>query len=103
MIIYGEAIVPPPIKTWTWNLKETVTIVTLNVIIKFKSNNVFYSKISTERDIDSYLRYDSTVAASANSHQAEFHFTNEAYRTIKFYEEPTGELLTWLQANGTRT
>ena len=27
---------------------------------------------------------------------------NDAYRTITFDEEPTGDLLTWLEANGTR-
>lgn len=27
---------------------------------------------------------------------------NEAYRTITFLEAPTGDLLTWLQANGTK-
>ena len=29
------------------------------------------------------------------------HWYNEAYRTITFDAEPTGELLTWLQANVT--
>ena len=29
-------------------------------------------------------------------------WTNEAYRTITFETAPTGELLTWLQANGTK-
>ena len=28
-------------------------------------------------------------------------WTNQAYRTIIFDEEPTGDLLTWLQANAT--
>lgn len=28
-------------------------------------------------------------------------WTNQAYRTITFDEEPTGDLLTWLQANAT--
>ena len=29
-------------------------------------------------------------------------WTNEAYRTITFENAPTGDLLTWLQANGTK-
>lgn len=29
-------------------------------------------------------------------------WTNQAYRTITFLETPTGDLLTWLQANGTK-
>lgn len=29
-------------------------------------------------------------------------FVNQAYRTITFLEPPTGELLTWLQANGAK-
>lgn len=29
-------------------------------------------------------------------------WVNVAYRTITFDEEPTGDLLTWLEANGTR-
>ena len=28
-------------------------------------------------------------------------WANQAYRTITFDEEPTGDLLTWLQANAT--
>lgn len=28
-------------------------------------------------------------------------WNNQAYRTITFDEEPTGDLLTWLQANAT--
>lgn len=28
-------------------------------------------------------------------------WSNQAYRTITFDEEPTGDLLTWLQANAT--
>lgn len=29
-------------------------------------------------------------------------WTNQAYRTIIFDEEPTGDLLTWLQRNATK-
>lgn len=29
-------------------------------------------------------------------------WANQAYRTITFLEDPTGDLLTWLQANGTK-
>lgn len=29
-------------------------------------------------------------------------FANQAYRTLTFLEPPTGELLTWLQANGVK-
>lgn len=29
-------------------------------------------------------------------------WVDQAYRTITFIEPPTGDLLTWLQANGTK-
>lgn len=29
-------------------------------------------------------------------------WVNQAYRTITFLEPPTGDLLTWLQANGVK-
>lgn len=47
-------------------------------------------------------RFDNTVALSA-VYSPEFNrWTNEAYRTITFLAPPTGDLLTWLQANGTK-
>lgn len=46
-----------------------------------------------------YLLYDNTWVAHANNDHKPATWTNEAYRTITFDEEPTGDLLTWLQAN----
>ncbi len=49
-----------------------------------------------------YLLYDNTWVAHADNDSKPATWTNEAYRTITFEEEPTGDLLTWLQANATQ-
>ena len=68
--------------------------------INFTSNGNSYSKFSYNF-IDpfegSYLVYGTTNVYGTNTS-----WTNEAYRTITFTKPPTGDLLTWLQANGVK-
>lgn len=63
----------------------------------FVSNGVSYSSIRLDPDktLEDELLYDSTTVYYYN-------WKNQAYRTIAFSEPPTGALLTWLQANGTK-
>lgn len=46
-----------------------------------------------------YIYYDNTWVYDNDDHAG---WANEAYRTITFNTAPTGDLLTWLQANGTK-
>lgn len=65
--------------------------------IAFVSKNTLYSKIAVGPQVDRALRYnDNEVWAWKTG------WLDQAYRTIAFLEAPTGELLTWLQSNGTK-
>lgn len=61
--------------------------------VEFTSNNTSYNRLTLGRAANIIL-YDNTVVCSGGIMQ-------EAYRQIIFAEPPTGDLLTWLQANGT--
>ena len=68
--------------------------------INFTSNGNSYSKFSYNfsSPMAAYLVYGTTNVYEVNSHA----WTNEAYRTVIFATSPTGDLLTWLQGNGTK-
>ena len=77
---------------------------TTEIPINFTSNGKSYSMIKIEYGIGGeptpYLLFDSDIiyyAPSSNN----IVWTDEAYRTITFETEPTGDLLTWLQVNAT--
>ena len=86
-----------------WVLNETINATDgLNTAISFSSNNqsfdtfyTHYSPLKEEYVID-YILNSIHYNAYNNG------WTNEAYRTITFETAPTGDLLTWLQANGTK-
>lgn len=75
------------IKSWSYN-------------INFTSNGNSYSNFSYNftSPIAAYLVYGTTNVYETNSQS----WTSEAYRTITFATAPTGDLLTWLQANGVK-
>lgn len=76
-----------------------------NIIVNFISNNIKFTSISVKGGINAKLYYDNTPVAQAElSHDGHDirNWYDEAYRTITFLEPPTGDLLTWLQANGTK-
>ena len=64
--------------------------------IAFTSNSENFTSIYPQYDAD-YIRlfYDDKVVWDGE-------WTNQAYRTITFATAPTGDLLTWLQQNGTK-
>lgn len=69
--------------------------------IKFSSNGKQFSRIVFEEPsrFSQYLYYDDLAVANAAG-SGYYHFVvDQAYRTITFDEPPTGDLLTWLQAN----
>lgn len=83
-------------ETWVLNTRiDDRTAKTFN--ISFVSSNNSFSLIEVKYvAYQTMLYYDSKVAYGNGS------WTNEAYRTIVFDTAPTGDLLTWLQANGTK-
>ena len=100
-------------ETWLINEVPTIEPLTLDENIKiynanFISNGITFKNIGLSNEMVpgkptnlANIQYDtglSTTTPAYNSGRWE----NEAYRTITFETEPTGDLLTWLQANGTK-
>ena len=65
----------------------------------FVSNNQNFVKL-TGTSVAPDIGIDATICIAARTKTDGW--VNEAYRTITFETAPTGELLTWLQANGTK-
>ena len=83
--------------TETWLLKENPSLIDLAVNIKFTSNGRNFTRLDLSNRFQ-YISYEPNDANVYNGRQ----WSNEAYRTITFATPPTGDLLTWLQANGTK-
>lgn len=85
----------------TWVLNETVDdSADFSYDVDFVSNEVEYQQISCNImfGIIGYLPKGATNKTVAYKGG----WQNQAYRTITFATAPTGDLLTWLQANGTK-
>lgn len=85
----------------TWVLNETLDVFdgmppTTNIL--FISNGTQYSKISNSGGITASILYDTTEVYSYEFQT----WTNTAYRTLTFDTAPTGDLLAWLEVNGTK-
>lgn len=88
----------------TWVLNADLGAEHVNkTTIPFVSNNMQFVAIEiSTRNIGpqgAYYYTDDTTPTVACEYNT---WTNEAYRTITFATAPTGDLLTWLQANGTK-
>lgn len=89
----------------TWLLNESITIdAAHNWSINFTSNNESFVGINIlaagpQREI-----YYSATPPASDGYAYSFPagWLNQAYRTVTFATAPTGDLLTWLQANGTK-
>jgi len=90
-------------KKSTWVFQEDMSSKTVsrkNFDARFTCDNSMYTGIDYQSILTrTYVRYvsdsgDVTVYSTNGWKQ-------ESYRTITFEEEPTGDLLTWLQANAT--
>ena len=82
----------------TWVLNETFDSggQENSFTTNFVSNNTNYTSLSYGSNPRDHITYDSTDVYFNGS------WSNPAYRTITFETAPTGDLLTWLQANGTK-
>ena len=94
---------------YTWVLNKNPNLSRgLNINVSFTSNGTQFSAIfSTYNEYGGYayrLKYNRPQSTAIQAYyyiatSGQFGWTDEAYRTITFDEEPTGDLLTWLQAN----
>lgn len=81
----------------TWVLNSTVdpsSTVIFNV--DFTSNGLSFSSIVLSTNLRVQISYDSTTVKMLGN------WASEAYRKLTFDTPPTGDLLTWLQANGVK-
>lgn len=96
---------------YTWVLNKNPNLSSgLNINVSFTSNGTQFSAIfSTYNEYGGYayrLKYNRPQSTAIQAYyyiatSGQFGWTDESYRTITFDEEPTGDLLTWLQANAT--
>ena len=100
----------------TWLINEVPLITPLEkstiFTVDFKSNNVQYHTLSIQKAFDPDAPKGVTIGYGSSSDIGGItyiydvtggsHWENQTYRTIEFVEEPTGDLLTWLQANATQ-
>lgn len=94
----------------TWVMKDNPdTSVEIDVTINFISNATSFNRIwvGTGNPIDNMQNV--VYGLPAGGYNMAYYgtnsaWTNDGYKTLIFNEtEPTGELLTWLQANGTKS
>lgn len=62
----------------------------------FTSNGLSFSSIAVSINLRRQISYGSTVVKAFDA------WTSQAYRKLTFDAPPTGDLLTWLQANGVK-
>ena len=85
----------------TWVLNESLYLSSYNVYdASFTCNGTTYAGIYTTTSVVTYL-FDISQLEGQRVY-TRYGWDNEAYRTIVFDESPSGELLTWLQRNGTK-
>ncbi len=88
--------VPKPITSETWVLNETLTLTSNTFSANFTANNSTYTEIwMSDREL-AYGDSGNVVYATKGG------WIDEANKTLVFATAPTGDLLTWLQANGTK-
>ena len=89
----------------TWVLNSTLSGTLAEQNTNFTSNNTsFVSIVASGNNPMSYaLKYKTSDGSYNEVFQPQLGWVaGEAYRTITFETAPTGDLLTWLQSNGTK-
>lgn len=90
----------------TWLLNDYIGDSPLSVTdAGFISNDTHFAWLSAKYQMGSaYIIYSTGYAMSDKEVTVYVNraWQEQAYRTLTFDEEPTGDLLTWLEANGTR-
>ena len=95
---------PPMVRPWsdgrTWLLNELLHPFWAKYEVTFVSNGKSFHAFYGYGPASWVLYYVDTIGNMKVYSSGTW--TNEAYRTVEFDEAPTGDLLTWLEANGTR-
>ena len=89
----------------TWIIKDNAAGELVTTQISFTSNGQKFTSIGTYyTSTFIVLRYDNNEVAGYDlaGGGVVYEFDDEAYRKLTFDTPPTGDLLTWLQANATR-
>ena len=90
----------------TWVIKNDASGVFATTQISFTSNGQKFTSIGAAYDAGSFviLRYDNGEVAGYDTAGGDvvYEFYNDAYRKLTFDTPPTGDLLTWLQANAVK-
>lgn len=88
----------------TWVLNESVTFPSSNVDteINFTSNGTTFVYFRTGSPEIYYCTSTNPFSGYVTVYKKTSGWVNEAYRTVVFDTAPTGNLLIWLQANGTK-
>ena len=88
----------------TWVIKSDATGELVTTQIAFTSNGQKFTSIGTNSDYGPIvLYYDNTeIAGYEPGTGVWYEFNDESYRKLTFDTPPTGDLLTWLQANGVK-
>ena len=91
-------------ETWVLNDNISPAKTLEKTEINFTSNNTQYTALQYKRSTLGYYTADGSLIdiADADIMDETTSWTNVAYKTITFNTVPTGDLLTWLQANGTK-
>lgn len=85
----------------TWVLNERLNLTgNANYIASFTCNGTVYEGIHTTTSVVTYLF--NTTQMGGQRVYTRYGWDNQVYRTIVFDESPSGNLLTWLQRNGTK-
>lgn len=95
--ITGGNLVKQTGQTWVIIQLPSITERSVAYSGSLLSNGKSYKTISVEYDDWEYISYDSDQVYYGNGE-----WSDEKYRTVTFYEAPTGKFLTWLQSNGTK-
>lgn len=88
----------------TWVLNESVTFPSSNVDteINFTSNGTTFVYFRTGSPEIYYCTSTNPFSGYVTVYKRTSGWVNEGYRTVVFDTAPTGNLLIWLQANGTK-
>ena len=108
---------PPPI-TETWVINDTAPVsedyyILSKQTISFTSNGETFTGLELETDgyvinlfyygtVSSLNKLVATFVPPDGETSLRWPGENSVYKTITFNESPTGDLLTWLQANATK-
>lgn len=85
----------------TWVLNERLNLTgNASYTASFTCNGTVYAGIRTTSQVVTYLF--NTSQQGEQRVYTRYGWANQVYRTIVFDESPSGNLLTWLQANGTK-